>query len=126
MNIQRAAEIQVVLEGIRLPATRDELVRYASLHDAAAAAELERIPDREYKRLDDVGEELAPTEPVRVTSDPLPRPESGRPPGGDDYLAPHPRDTGKVRVDAPPGNPPEQAIEEASKTQTKQKEKQEG
>ena len=64
MNFQRAAEIQVVLEGIALPATRDELVRYAAPQDAAAAAVLERLPDRTYERLDDVGEALAPTEPV--------------------------------------------------------------
>jgi hypothetical protein len=30
MDLQRAAEIQVVLEGISLPATRTQLVRYAS------------------------------------------------------------------------------------------------
>ena len=37
MNLQRAAEIQVVLEGVKLPATRDQLVQYAALQDAAAA-----------------------------------------------------------------------------------------
>ena len=126
MNFQRAAEIQVVLEGVRLPATREELVRYASTQDTAAAADLERIADREYQRLDEVGEELAPTAAVHGSSDRLPRPESGRPPGGDDYVTPHPADTGKVRPDAPPGNPPQKAIDEASKTQKKQKEKQEG
>jgi uncharacterized protein DUF2795 len=88
VNFQRAAEIQVLLEGIRLPATREELVRYAALQDAAAAAELERIPDREYRRLDEVGEELAPTAPVRASHDRLPRPESGAPPGGADYVTP--------------------------------------
>jgi hypothetical protein len=88
VNFQRAAEIQVLLEGIRLPATREELVRYAALQDAAAAAELERIPDREYRRLDEVGEELAPTAPVRASHDRLPRPESGEPPGGAAYVTP--------------------------------------
>ena len=86
MNFQRAAEIQVVLEGIALPATRDELVRYAAQQDAAAAAELERLPDRQFERLDDVGELLAPTAPVRTASVPLPRPESEGPPGGADYI----------------------------------------
>jgi uncharacterized protein DUF2795 len=86
MNFQRAAEIQVVLEGIALPATRDELVRYAAQQDAAAAAAIEGLPDRTYERLDEVGEELAPTEPVRTPSVSRPRAESGEPPGGEEYL----------------------------------------
>ena len=65
MNLQRAAEIQVVLEGVKLPATRDELVRYAETQDAQAARELASISDREYERLDEVGEELAPTQPAK-------------------------------------------------------------
>ena len=124
MNFQRAAEIQVLLEGIALPATRDQLVHYAALSDAAAAAELERIPEREYRRLDEVGEQLAPTAPVQVADDPLPRAESGAPPGGEDYVTPHPDDTGRVRPDAPPGNPPQKAIKKASETQKKQQAKQ--
>ena len=72
MEAQRAAEIQVVLEGIRLPASRDALVRYARPEDAAAASALQRLPDREYDRLDAVGEELMrtpepPTNPPRQT-----------------------------------------------------------
>jgi hypothetical protein len=125
MNFQRAAEIQVVLEGIALPATRAELVQYAARQDAAAAAELERLPDRQYERLDDIGELLAPTAPVRTASVPVPRAESGDPPGGEDYLEAHPADTGRVRVDAPPDNPPQKAITKASETQKKQQEKQE-
>jgi hypothetical protein len=119
MNLQRAAEIQVVLEGVKLPASRAQLVRYAATQDSGAAAELERIPDREYERLDDVGEELAPTQPVHVAEDRLPRPESGEPPGGDDYLRPFP-ESGRVDPDAPPDNPPQKAIEKASKAQKKQ------
>ena len=119
MNQRRAAEIQVVLEGISLPATRDKLVRYAALHDAEAAVELERIPDREYRRLDEVGEQLAPTEPVHARAEHLPKPESGKPPGGDDYLNPRP-ESGAVQEDAPPSNPPKKAIQEQSKTQKRQ------
>jgi hypothetical protein len=124
MNFQRAAEIQVLLEGIALPATRDQLVAYAAREDAAAAALLERIPDREYERIDDVGEELAPTAAARTSTDPLPKPESGKPPGGDDYVTPHPPDTGKLRPDAPPDNPPKKAIEKSSQLQKEQKAKQ--
>jgi hypothetical protein len=119
MNLQRAAEIQVVLEGVKLPATRAELVRYAALQDAEAAVELERITDREYERLDEVGEELAPTKPVHVTHERLPKPESGKPPGGADYLRPFP-ESGRVDPDAPPDNPPQKAIEKAAEAQKKQ------
>lgn len=101
MNLQRSAEIQVVLEGVRLPATRDELVRYAARQDTEAAVALEHVADREYRTIDEVGEELAATRPVRAESERLPKPESGEQPGGDDYLKPHPSDTGQVRHDAP-------------------------
>lgn len=120
MNAQRVAEIQVVLEGIRLPATRDELVRYADREDPQAARELERISDREYERIDEVGEELSPTQPVHAEGGRPPRPESGLPPGGDDYLRAFP-ESGEVRPDAPHDNPPQKAIEKAQRTVKKQK-----
>ncbi|MDX6414526.1 MAG: hypothetical protein QOH23_1936 [Gaiellaceae bacterium] len=119
MNLQRAAEIQVVLEGVKLPATREQLVHYAALQDAEAAVELERIPNHEYRSIDDVGEELWPTKPLHVSEERLPRPESGLPPGGDDYLRPFP-ESGRVDPGAPPDNPPQKAIAEASKAQKQQ------
>jgi Protein of unknown function (DUF2795) len=64
VNAQRAAEIQVVLEGIRLPATRGELIAYARSWDPAAATELEAIPDRAYDRIDEVGEALLRVQPA--------------------------------------------------------------
>ena len=119
MNLQRAAEIQVVLEGISLPATRRELVRYAEVHDPAAAVELDALPDREYRRIDEVGEELVATQPTHAPVERLPKPESGLPPGGRDYLRAFP-ESGAVRQDAPPTNPPQKAIEEQSKTLKRQ------
>ncbi|MFL5962875.1 MAG: DUF2795 domain-containing protein [Gaiellaceae bacterium] len=98
MNLQRSAEIQVLLEGITLPATREQLVRYAALQDAEAASELERIHDREYRSIDEVGEDLVQTQPQFPAEQPLPHPESGRPPGGEDYLNPAPR-PGAIRPD---------------------------
>jgi hypothetical protein len=86
MNLQRAAEIQVLLEGIALPATRDQLVHYASLQDAEAAVELERIADGEYRSIDEVGEELVHTQPDLPAEQPSPHPESGAPPGNADYV----------------------------------------
>jgi hypothetical protein len=98
MNLQRAAEIQVLLEGITLPATREQLVRYAASQDAAAAVELERIADREYHRIDEVGEELVPTQPDLPEKQPLPHPETGRAAGGEDYVNPDPT-PGAIRPD---------------------------
>jgi uncharacterized protein DUF2795 len=126
VNSQRAAEIQAVLEGIPLPAKRSELVEYARAQDDGIARELESLPDDEFDRLDAVGELLtlvpaAPQPGVR-----LPVAESGKPPGGPDYLTPGPSDTGLVRHSAPRQNPPQQALEQATKLRTKQKQAQGG
>ena len=127
MNAQRSAFVQAVLEGIPLPATRAQLVAYALGEDASIVPDLQRLPDAEFDRLDEVGEQLTmrPSAPRRVAPAP-PRPESGKPPGGRDYLTPFPQDTGKVRHDAPPDNPPTKAIEKASKTQKDQQAELEG
>jgi hypothetical protein len=90
MSFQRVAEIQVVLEGVPLPATRKELIEYARREDRAAAEALERVPEGEYDRIDAVGEALAQTAPRQRAKSRLPRPESGKPAGGSDYLTPHP------------------------------------
>lgn len=89
-SIPVAARAQAVLEGVGLPATRDELVRYAR----AAGAEPElvqaialRAPAR-VGRLDDVGEAIAATKPSPPAPPPAPRPWSGAPPGGDAYTDP--------------------------------------
>jgi hypothetical protein len=119
VNLQRSAEIQAVLEGIDLPATREELVRYAAHEDRDAAAALERIDDCSYDRIDAVGEQLAPTAVRSSDSSSLPKAESGAPPGGDDYLRPFPA-SGGVRPSAPADNPPQKTIEQQSKTQKRQ------
>ena len=120
MNAQRAAEIQSILEGVPLPATRRQLLRYAQANDTRVVAELRGLPDEEYRRLDEVGELLTLGPSVPRSGERLPRPESGKPPGGPDYLRAHPSDTGRVRHDAPRDNPPEQAIERSSQQQKKQ------
>ena len=90
MNAQRAAEVQAVLEGIALPATRDDLIAYAREQDSDVVRDLEGLPEQEYDRIDEVGELLTmqPSAP-KPPDHGLPRPESGKPPGGDDYLTPH-------------------------------------
>ena len=120
------AALQVLLEGVRLPASRDELMRYARAQDGErrVVSLLERLPDREYSRLDEVGEALAPVQPSSEKKAELPREESDLPPGGGDYVNAHPNPV-KVREDAPPSNPPQKAIEQQTKTQNAQKERQE-
>jgi hypothetical protein len=123
MDNQGAAELQALLEGVPLPATKRELVAYARTQDGDAARYLESLPDREYRSLDEVGEALAPVQPSRSQSEPLPHEESGEPPGGEDYVTPHP-EPGAVRHDAPPSNPPQKALESQTQAQTEQLERQ--
>ena len=122
IGTQRAALVQAVLEGISLPATKAQLLDYAQTQEPDVTADLAGLPDERFSRLDEVGE-LLMLAPVRAQEGtPPPRPESGKPPGGDDYTTPHPGDTGRVRHDAPPANPPQKAIEQASQRQKKQAE----
>lgn len=120
MNAQRSAEIQALLEGIPLPAQKSELVSYMREQDESFVRDLEGLPDEEFRSIDDVGRllTLVPTAPQPDES--LPRAESGKPPGADDYLKPFPDDTGKVRHTAPPGNPPQKALEKATKKKKRQ------
>ena len=89
MTTRDVAELQVLLEGVSLPATRQELLDYASRQaNGGVAALLERLPDREYGSLDEVGEELLPVQPEWSQPEARePRAESGAPPGGDAYTA---------------------------------------
>jgi len=113
-----------VLEGVSLPATRDELVAYATAQDRDAASELMLIPDREYGYLDEVGEALVRTQPAPVAPEPRPKVESGGPPGGGEYTNPEP-ESGAVRTNAPPDNPASKQIEAQSETLKKQQARQE-
>jgi ABC-type transporter Mla subunit MlaD len=97
MNAQRSAIVQAVLEGVALPATKDELIAYARGQEPDIVRDLQGLPDEEFQRLDDVGELLTLVPTARTEEPTLPRPESGKPPGGDDYLKPFPDDTGRVR-----------------------------
>jgi Protein of unknown function (DUF2795) len=126
VNTQRAAEIQVLLEGVRLPASRKMLIEYAAREDAAAVAELRALPDGEYRRLDDVASALLGESATRRVEPRLPQPESGAPPGGPAYTGSGSADmdTGFVRDDAPPANPPAKAIDKQSKTQKRQQARQ--
>jgi hypothetical protein len=99
MDNSRAAELQVLLEGVPLPATKDQLLEYAVRQRAAPQLleALRELPERQYERLDEVGEELTHVQPAQP-----PRPrrkpgeESGEPPGGDAYTDPDAK-PGRVR-----------------------------
>jgi hypothetical protein len=95
------ARIEALLEGHPLPAARDDLIRYAEREDSGAAQMLRRLPDREFRTLDEVGEALQPVQPDRATrAAAVPKEESGLPPGGEDYVNPSPT-PGQVRPDGP-------------------------
>jgi hypothetical protein len=98
MDIARTAQLQVLLEGVGLPAEKAELLEYAVRQRAEPQfiAALRTLPDRKYESLDEVGEELARVQPATSDGVPAPREESGDPPGGDAYTDPDP-DTGQVR-----------------------------
>ena len=99
----RVAQLQVLLEGVPLPADKQELIRYARGEGAGPAelALLEALPEREYASIDEVGETLQPVQPVSPTEQPeQPKAESDLPPGGDAYTDPSP-ETGRVRERVP-------------------------
>jgi hypothetical protein len=129
VDTQRAAELQVLLEGVALPAKRQELVDYASAQDEGERflADLRSLPDCEFRTLDEVGEELVHVQPPPPRDHlPLPRDESGQPPGGGDYTKPDPQ-PGGVREDWPEHNPPEKVLEQQTQIQqTQQQRQQEG
>lgn len=97
--ITEAARVQAVLEGVSLPATTRELIAYAAGQPGGAEALpfLSRLGKREFRSLDEVGEALAPVQPHPPAPKPVPRAESGEPPGGGDYTNPSP-EPGAVRV----------------------------
>ena len=88
MEPASVAELQVLLEGVSLPAERASLMSYA-LHEGASGAQialLRQLPEREYDNIDEVGEELIQVQPTHEHEVPRsPHEESGAPPGGDAY-----------------------------------------
>jgi hypothetical protein len=124
---QQTAWLEALLEGVSLPADKQELVEYArGQQDGAEGVRLlEQLPEREYESLDDVGEALAPVQPsADVVEAPLARDESGEPPGGEAYVDPG-AEPGAVRDDAPRDYPAEKQIEKASELLKQQQEQRE-
>ena len=103
MTTRDVAELQVLLEGVPLPASRQELLAHAVRERGGdLTALLERLPDRQYESLDDVGEELLPVQPEWSRRDPHePREESGGPPGGGEAYTDASAEPGRVRERSP-------------------------
>jgi hypothetical protein len=101
MELMDIVVLQTLLEGVGLPAEKDELIRYAAREGATPIqlGLLQRLPDREYETIDEAAEELRSVQPQRQDEVPHePREESGEPPGGDDYTTASPV-SGAVRED---------------------------
>lgn len=85
---QNAAIAQVLLEGIPLPVRKEKVIEYAERQGAEpeVLALLRKLPDTQFRTLDDVGEALAPVQPAFAPPEVhLPREESDAVPGGDAY-----------------------------------------
>jgi hypothetical protein len=99
VDIAAVAELQVLLEGVPLPAGKPELLEYAR-RQAATPYQLDalrRLPERRYGYLDAVAETLVRVQPPRGREVPHePRASSGLPPGGPAYTEPH-AESGAVR-----------------------------
>lgn len=123
---QRTSELQALLEGIALPATREELLDYAAGQQGGEGfrGDLESLPEREFRSLDEVAEELVRVQPQaaapRVA---VPHEESDEPPGGEAYTDPN-AEPGAVRPDWPEENPPHKVVDEQAKTQKTQQQRQ--
>lgn len=81
MDASRAAELRVLLKGVPLPASKDELLEHAVRQRAEPhfLEALRSLPEREYASLDEVGERLVHVQPSTPPQSPA------QPPGGDDY-----------------------------------------
>jgi uncharacterized protein DUF2795 len=93
VELSSVAELQVLLEGVALPADRSEILGYAAQERATPAQIdlLRRLPERCFETIDEVAETLLPVQPSRDGDVPhRPREESGAPPGGDAYTQPQP------------------------------------
>jgi uncharacterized protein DUF2795 len=99
VELSTVAELQVLLEGVALPAGRSELLAYAAQQGATPTqiGLLHRLPERQFDSIDEVAETLLRVQPAPQPEVPQqPREESGDPPGGDAYTEPHP-ESGAVR-----------------------------
>lgn len=88
MSQPNRAYLEALLEGVPLPATKQDLIQHTRRDGSKAAAKaLKGLPAQRYASLEEVGEQLAPVQPAWPQSHRVPRPESDLPPGGAHYGA---------------------------------------
>jgi hypothetical protein len=90
MGEANASAIGFLLAGMELPASKDELIKYADEQGAESTelAALRSLEEREYESAADVVEALRPVQPNLPEPEPSePRAESGEPPGREHYTA---------------------------------------
>jgi Protein of unknown function (DUF2795) len=81
------ARIEGDLVGLELPATKGRIVQWMREHDGHVEA-VQQLPEREYKSPNEVGEALAPVQPLDIVEPAHPgTTQSGDPPGRDRYTA---------------------------------------
>ena len=86
LSHRERAYLEVLLEGVPLPATKSDLIAHAKGEGSPdAVTALKRLPSRRYSSIDEVGEQLQPVQPQWPRTHRVPRPESDLPPGGDRY-----------------------------------------
>jgi Protein of unknown function (DUF2795) len=79
------ARLEGELVGLRLPATKAQIVHWLRQHGGDVEA-AQSLPEREYASANDVGEELQPVEPLPLVEPARPgTAQSGPPPGGAAY-----------------------------------------
>jgi hypothetical protein len=83
MTHQRRAYLETLLEGVALPATKQDLIEHAK-HEGSRkdARMLKSLPSVRFSSLDEVGEQLQRVQPEWPRTHRQPRPESDLPPGG--------------------------------------------
>jgi len=116
-KLQVAALTETVLEGVPLPADKKDLLAYAEQQDPPAEVReaLARIPEQEYRALDDVAEAIARVQPSFDPPCPgTPEPESDEPPGGEAYTDPS-AESGRIRDEPETLEYEEQLVKEPEK-----------
>lgn len=126
MDTAVAARLQVALEGVPLPATRQMLIDYLAREEPSLDGALDSLPEGEYDRIDAVAEALQRPEPAPSPPRRPPKAESGKPPGGAAYTDPAAAESGRVRHDWPRQHPPQETLEQQSATQKRQQQEQQG
>lgn len=88
MSHAERASLEAVLEGVPLPATKQDLIKHVRADAGPKMADrLKPLSAQRYSSIDAVGEQLQPVQPTWRRTRRQPLPESDLPPGGAGYGA---------------------------------------